>query len=258
MGGLLYKDFVSRNKIGKVKITWVIFGVTLLFIILRVVFPGTKELEGFMATNEQGEIINQVDVFFYMFYGLWLIFSLSMISVSKIMGYDEKNKIKEYLSVMPIGKNTYVASKYVFVGIAAYVMMTVDYFWGISCAAFCRAGTNQNVVNMVNSFVVSFICIPLFLAAIEFPLYFSLGKEKAKRVMVVFWTVIAFIVVGFLMFGDLKLIENWDIGVFMAFVEKHKTGILIFQNMWPVIILILYYLSYRFSCYLYHKKEGEN
>lgn len=69
---------------------------------------------------------------------------------------------------------------------------------------------------------------------------------------------IAFAAIGFVMFGDITEVSNLGIFVIMEWVEKHNMGIVIFQNMAPVIILILYYLSYRFSGYLYQKKECEN
>lgn len=257
MGGLLYKDFVSINRVGKIKMTWIIVLFTLLFIIFRIIFPGTKDSVDFQVIESQGETINLLDVYFTMFYVCWIFISLSMISVAKIMGHDEKNKIKGYISALPLEKNTYVASKYIFVGISAYVMMSLDYIWGITCIAFCREGRILEIVNMVNSSIVPIIAIALLIAAISFPLYLSMGKEAAMRVIVVFLTVIALIVIGYLLFGDLNLISNWNIYTVIDFMEKHRTGIIIFQSLEPAIILILYYFSYRLSCHLYYKKEGE-
>ena len=258
MGGLLYKDFVSVNRIGKVKVTWFFTILTLVFIVLRIAFPGTSNDVDFLVTNEAGDqTINIMDSFFLMFFSCQIIMSLSFISVAKIMGNDEKNKIKGYLASMPLGKNAYVASKYIFIGVSAYVALSLDYIWGISYAAFCREGWFQDIAGMLNSLIVSIICLAIFLAAIEFPLYFSVGKEKVMRVMVVFWTAIALVIIGFLMFGDLTIVENLDIAVLMDFMKKHQTGFILFQAMEPVIILALYCLSYRLSIYLYHKKEGE-
>lgn len=247
MGGLLYKDFVSINRFGKIKLTIFLLLLTTIFIILRMVFPGTKDLEDFVVTNEQGETVNLLDVFFLMLYAFQIIMSLSFVGVWKIVGNDEKNKIKEYLTIMPFEKNTYIASKYIFIGISAYVFMSLDYVWGIVCAAFCRDGFIMDIVSMLNSMLIPIMSLLLFIAAIEFPLYFKFGKEKAMRVMVVFWTVIALVVIGYLMFGDLTIFQNLDISAFVDFVEKHKTGVIIFQSFEPVVILLLYYLSYCIS-----------
>lgn len=257
MGGLLYKDFVSINRIGKVKMTWLLAIATILFIVLRILFPGTKDIEGFIFRSEDGEIANLIDAVFLVAYGYVMLIPPLMLRVSAIMGNDEKNKIKGYLSAMPIGKNTYVASKYIFIGFCAYVMLSIDYICGITNAAFCGKGLFLDLANMLNSLILICICVTLFVVAIEIPLHISLGKEKAMRAMVVFWTVIAFFVLGYLMFGDLSIVSNWNILALKDFMKKHATGVLIFQNIEPMIVLVIYYFSYRLSCYLYHKK-GEN
>ncbi len=62
MGGLLYKDFVAIR--GKKLI--LITGIALiLFTILRVAFPGSREITGFMATNDDGEVLNMIDAFLW-------------------------------------------------------------------------------------------------------------------------------------------------------------------------------------------------
>lgn len=265
MGGLLYKDFVAVNRIGKIKATWMCVTITLAFIVLRIAFPGTAQIDEFMEKTESGEVINMLDAIFLTVYALWIFASVSLINVSKIMENDEKNKVKDFLNVMPLKNDAYVASKYIFMGIAAYVFMSIDYIWGITCAAFCKEGRVLDLVSFLNSFVIPIICIILLLASIELPLYIGLGKEKAKRAMIVFWTVIALVVIGFLMFGDLSITKNWDAMALMNYVKKHETAFAIFQSMEPVIILIIYYLSYRISRHLYNlgdrnnrnKKEGE-
>ena len=190
--------------------------------------------------------------FFYVFF---IIFTMSFLVVSKIMNNDEKKKIKNYFDSMPIGKNTYVASKYIFIGISAYVSMAVDYIIGVTCAAFSREGFIQDLTATINSFLLNYIFIMLLLAAIELPLYIAVGKEITMRVMVVFWTVIAVIVIAFLMFGDLTIVSNWNIKSFLDFIDNHKSGVLIFQAFQPIIILGMYFLSYLISCHLYHRKE---
>lgn len=258
MGGLLYKDFVSVNRIGKFKMTWIIAIYTILFIVLRIIFSGTQDSPDFIVLNENGENVNILDVFFLMFYFCVIIVSMSMISVSKIMQYDEKNKIRGYINTLPVGKNTYVASKYIFIGISAYVMMSLDYICGISCAAFCMEGRIQDIADIFTSLICPIMCTVIFLASITFPLYISKGKEIAMRVMVVFWTIIALVVIGYLMFGDLSIVEKLDINIFVDFINNHMSGFIIFQSMVPVIVLILYYLSYRLSCYLYSKNREES
>lgn len=255
MGGLLYKDFISINRIGKAKLTWLITAYVFIFIILRIVFSGNRDLEEFLVTNENGEIVNIMDAFFLMLYVSFILLSVSWVSVSKIMTNDEKNKTRIYYDSMPVEKNTYVASKYLFIIIAAYVFMSLDYIVGISCAAFCREGFFLDINNMLNSFVLNFISIILILAAIELPLHISLGKEKAARVMVIFWTAIAVPIIGYLMFGDLTVFSDWDIMALLDYLEKHMNLVFIFQMFQPIVVLGLFYASYLISCKLYCNKE---
>lgn len=258
MGGLLYKDFVLIDRVGKLRVTWIMTALTLLYIALRMAFPGTMENSDFIIIGAEGETVNLIDVFFLVVFAGQLIISLTLVSGAKIMGSDEKNKIKEYLSSMPIDPNVYVASKYIFIAAAAYVIYSINYIWGVTCIAFCRAGQMQNMAIMLVSFIPTAVSIVLLLATFEIPLYIYFGKEKAMRVRVMFWTLIAFVAIGFLMFGDVTAVSNLDILIIMEWMERHNKGIVIFQNMAPVIVLIFYYLSYRFSGYLYHKKECEN
>lgn len=258
MGGLLYKDFVLIDRVGKLRVTWIVTALTLLYIVLRMAFPGTMENSDFIIIGAEGETVNLIDVFFLVAFACQLIISLTLVSGTKIMGSDEKNKIKEYLSSTPIDQNAYVASKYIFIAAVAYVIFSLDYIWGVTCVAFCRDGQMQDMAITLTSFVLTAVSIVLLLAAFEIPLYIYFGKEKAMRVRVMFWTLLAFVAIGFLMFGDITAVSNLDLLVIMEWVEKHNKGIVIFQNMAPVTVLIVYYLSYRFSGYLYHKKECEN
>lgn len=257
MGGLLYKDFVSVDRVYKLHLTWIVIIYMMVFIVLRIMFPGTKELQEFIVVNDDGSVINLLDVFFVLTYGAFIFASITFVTIGNIMSNDEKKNIKDYFESMPVSKNTYVASKYVFLGIVAYVFMSIDYILGTTCAAFCREGLIQDIAVMMNSFVLNVVLIMIFLAAIEIPLYLSNGKEIAMRIMVVFWTVIALVVIGFLMFGDLTVVSGWNAISFMEYVENHKSGVLIFQAAEPAIILGLYLVSYLISCRLYQKKERQ-
>lgn len=64
MGGLLYKDFVSVNRINKAKLTWILAVLTVLYIGLRIAFPGTADRNAFLVESEDGQIVNLVDTFF--------------------------------------------------------------------------------------------------------------------------------------------------------------------------------------------------
>lgn len=252
MGGLLYKDFVSVNRIKKVKLTWILTALTVLFIVLRMTFPGTADIEYFLAENENGEIVNILDAFFFIAMGLFIVGTLGLINgwTAKITEADDKNKIREYISALPLEKNAYIASKYLFIAISAYILMSLSYIWNIACLAFCREGIMADMVQLVGGFIIVFACIALLLAAIELPLFILFGKEKAMLIKAAFLMLIAFVILGFLLFGDLVWFnEHFDITVWVKWFETYRMETTIFTLLSPLPILALYYGSYRLTCH---------
>lgn len=61
MGGLLYKDFVAAK--GK-KLVWILVIATIVFTVLRMLFPGTAAFEDLVATTEDGKTVNMLDSLF--------------------------------------------------------------------------------------------------------------------------------------------------------------------------------------------------
>ncbi|MBD5494144.1 MAG: hypothetical protein HDR12_07160, partial [Lachnospiraceae bacterium] len=132
MAGLLYKDFIGIN--GK-RIVWILIGATLLFIILRLVFPGNvSTVMGFgMVENEAGELVEMTvgelrDSFLVMIPMLLIACGIALPSTwtTAICRNDEKNKTRQFTGVLPLDKNAYIASKYIFIGIAVYILFSLE------------------------------------------------------------------------------------------------------------------------------------
>lgn len=259
MGGLLYKDFVSVNRINKLKLTWLLTGLTILFIGLRIVFPGTADMETFLAENEEGEIVNLIDVFFFMALGLFIVSTLALMNgwVAKLVETDDKNKIRGYISALPLEKNAYIASKYIFMAVSAYVFMSIYYIWSISCLAFCREGIIADNVEIIGGFIIPiFTSFALLLTAIELPLFILFGKEKAMLIKVAFIMLIAFAFIGFVLFGDLLWIEQHiNIIAFAKWYEAHMMEAALAVMLSPVLVLAFYYGSYRITCHFAAKED---
>lgn len=249
MAGLLYKDFVSVS--GK-KIVTVLTCLTILFIVLRMVFPGTTEHALFLVENEEGEIVNILDVAFVVVVGCFLLAICSILNgwVGKLVEGDDRNKVRGYLRALPLEKNAYIASKYVFVGISAYVFLSVAISWTITANAFCREGIMSELLAMMNALIPSLLYIVLLSAAIELPLFLTIGKGRAMLIKTAIWLVLAFLVIGFLFFGDLVWIEqHLNIMVFLKWYQNHLFAVSLLNILFPVITLLLYYLSYCITCY---------
>lgn len=255
MGGLLYKDFVTVCRIKKVNLLFMLAVSTLLFMMLRIVFPGNA---GIMLENEAGEAVSLADTVFVMVFALFILTGMGIINSlsEKIIGVDEKNKIKVYLSVMPIQRETYIASKYLFIGIACYIILAIEYVWGTVCTGFCNPGAMFDLCQLMTSFLLVFILAVIFVASIELPMFLLLGREKAMYIKVAFLLAIAFIVIGYVLFGDLDRINTYvNISHIIEWAKMHRSGITVFQSMFPAIILGLYYLSYRLTCRLSYRMQ---
>lgn len=249
MAGLLYKDFVSVS--GK-KIVTILTCLTILFIALRMVFPGTADHAIFLVENEEGEIVNILDTFFVVGFGFLLIAICSILNgwVGKIVEGDDRNKIRGYLCSLPLEKNAYIASKYIFIGIGAYVFLSIAFSWNVAANAFCREGILSEVLSMLNALIPSVLYVVLLSAAVELPLFLTVGKGRAMLIKTAIWLVIAFLAIGFLLFGDLVWIEqHLNISVFLKWYQNHLFAVSLLNILFPVITLLLYYLSYRISCY---------
>lgn len=257
MGGLLYKDFVSVNRIGKIKLTWLMAGLTLLFVILRILAPGSLAGDELYAVTDSAEFVNIIDIVFATFISFLLIGCFYLINsfVAKMVDGDDKNSTRVYLAGMPITKRTYIASKYVFVGVATYVFMSICLIWTFAALAFAEEGYAQLVLSFLELFIAPTFSISLLIAAFELPLFIVLGKVRATNIKVGILLCLAIAVVGFFLFGDLTLLEKFfNIEVFVRYVTKHLDFVTILQSMMPIIALVLFYASYRITAHFYMKK----
>lgn len=255
MAGLLYKDFVS---IGGKKLVALLSGLTVLFTVLRIAFPGTTDASFFLVENEDGELINILDTFFILGFGVFLIFLCSLLNgwVKKLVEGDEKTKIRGYLQALPLGRQTYIASKYVFLFASAYVFLSIAMCWNIIANAFCRKGVLSDALTMLNALVPSVIYVMLLSAALELPLFLTIGRARAMYIKTAIWLVIAFVLIGFLFFGDLEWIsQHVNVFAFVRWYQNHQFAIALVNILFPVITLLLYALSYRITCHFMERAE---
>ena len=249
MAGLLYKDFVS---IGGKKITWIFLGLTLVYIALRAAFPGTVEIAAFTAVTETGEKVSILDSFFAIGLGFFLIAVVGLMNgwIGKLVEGDDKNKIRGYIGALPLDSHAYIASKYIFIGIASYVFLSLAFIWQIAANAFCGEGFSRELFGMIGGMIPTFTYLGLLLAAIELPMFLIFDKEKATLIKIAILILLAFGIIGFVFFGDLGWLESHlNVEVFMRWYDSHTFEVALWNVMTPVIVLALYALSYRIACH---------
>ena len=257
MLGLLYKDFTAVK--GK-KFLVFVAAMTLLFVVLRVAFPGTAELEGFMAMDQDGNEVNIIDAFFLVFvlFNVIMAGNWSNMLVGRVVAHDGKNKIRNYLSTLPVGKKAYIISKFSFILAATVFVSLVLYIWCAVLEAFTGVNFTDGLVKLVKDFLPSFFAIVLLLASFELPMNIFWGREKAMIVKVSFLMLCGFFVIGFLLFGDLSVFNRIDIEKVMIWTATHAKGIKLFTRLFPVGVLAMFFGSCFLTSVAYEKKKNLN
>ena len=137
----MYKDFVAIK--GK-RVCFILLSVIALLCILRVIFPGSMaERMDMIATNDAGVEINLLDIIFVTLYGGIVTSIVCFIDIccTRLSEADAScTRIRNYVSSLPVAANAYVASKYVFIMITAYVLISLLSIAGIIIAAFTAPG----------------------------------------------------------------------------------------------------------------------
>lgn len=242
MCGLLYKDFIAIR--GK-RLTWILALSTVLYIILRICFPGTNTVGGIMdSVFCLGE-----------FTVLWMGCSWINSAATKIVQFDKKQQIQGYLSSMPIDQKTYVASKFIFIVIAAYVFFSLYIIWHIISLSFMADNYFKDFSYLLASVAIPFVSSVLFVTATELLLYLILGNGTAKIVKEIGIMLIGILILAYLLFGDLTIIENWGIEVLIHWAETHAFFLTMLSVFFPLVVLLFCYLFYRIAAKLYHWKE---
>jgi len=253
MTGLLYKNFVA------IKGKWIILGaaiVTILLPVIRIIFGlgfGVDEMDMDGKVGCPADLLGG-------FYFLAFCISASGLTlnwVSKMINDDKKNKIATYISSLPVGKNTYIAANYVFMGIVTYVLLSLESLWAILILVVSYAApeleTTATLELMLNM-PFSLACFGLFVASIELPMNILLGVDKGKIVRVLIQVAIIFGAIVFILFGNLELLIL-DFNKIQQWLDKHQFEMTMLNILSVVILLGLYYLSFRLTCHF--KKEED-
>mgnify|MGYP003293482705 CR=1 FL=1 len=233
MIGLLYKEYVTAFRSKRVNIAFILLLATAIFIVCRLLVPSDA-----MASS--------VDMMFLMCLMLYIVITASYAAVLtiKIGEDDRKNQQRNYMFAMPFSKRTYVASKYIFVGIVIITVILLQFACGKVYVANCNAGFVKEYAKLLNSFLIPLGGICLVIAAIDLPLILFYGKEKAIFVGTIILVAIVMCFMWFLFFGDLDKIGSFSIESLLLWVAKHKDTLSLLKKLIPIGAVVLYGLSY--------------
>ncbi|MCM1186954.1 MAG: ABC-2 transporter permease [Lachnoclostridium sp.] len=257
MAGLLYKDFVGIK--GK-KIVWVFTVCTILFLILRLAFPGNgnADMAGAsmgMRETESGEFvaitIGDFQDFLLMMPPMLLIacgLILPSIWTTSICKNDETNNTKQFTKSLPLGKNAYIASKYLFIGIAVYILFSLETIWIIIFDSVAGDNPAREIILTFSQLLAVLCGISLLLASIELPFFITLGVKRGSMIKTAILEGIAFLIIAYLFFGDLTVFESLNIYALANWCQEHIVIVLIITTLSPVADIFIFWLSYRITC----------
>ena len=263
MAGLLYKDFVGIK--GR-RIVLLLAGFTVLFLILRFLFPGNVDavMSGVMTENEAGELVRLTvgdfrDSLLVMLPMLFIVCSFFLPSTwtAAICRHDEKNKTRQYTRTLPLDKNAYIASKYLFIGIAVYIIFSLLNIWGIIFDSVAGDNNSAKCLLLLSQFLMAFCGLSLVVASIELPFFITFGVKKGMLLKTAILEIAAFLVMAYLFFGNLKIFENFNIYAFLNWCESHLAASTFISVLSPVAELLIFWLSYRITCRINRNREVE-
>ena len=259
MGGLMYKDFVAIK--GK-RICIILLSAIAILCILRMIFPGSLA-EGLemISENDQGIRINTLDLMFVMPY-ICIIFSIVCFIdmwCARLSEADEScSRIKNYVYSLPVSANSYVASKYVFITIATYVLISLLSITGIVLAAFAEEGYVLDILRMFEVMVLPVTSLLILVASIELPLYILLGRERGNLVKVAISLLLVFVLIGFMLFADMSWLSEREefFNEFFNWFMKYKTEVTMVSYLTPIADLIILYISYGITVFFKARQEA--
>lgn len=241
MLGLLYKDYIAVK--GKIFLM-ILFGQFALWSILN-----------FLVTDE--DLIDLIPMMALTIYAV-LAFTLAGQYTLGLMNADEGKKQKHYFLSLPIERKQYVASKYIFLAIAFYILQSVVVFH-LQVLMAQDAGTLQKTFTaLLQVSLPMFLSICMIIAAIELLLYFSMGVKKAQGVSKGIVFLLLFVFAAYLMFGDLSVFDTMDLATFVTYLQEHMEMMYAVQILFPLVAIVVFYLSYRVSVKLFEKREWED
>ena len=171
------------------RFVWIFTVMTVLFIAIRMIFPGWRNLTSYISYDLEGNQLNEWDriIAFFPLFMIVIALEFTNMWVPQCIDKDEKNKIREYFSAMPFGKNTYVASKFAYIGIVTYVFFSFSMIWTITAGAFSIDPTAIGTADMTQGIAMVLFALSLFTSGFELCMFLVLGTKKAMMIKVGFF-----------------------------------------------------------------------
>lgn len=243
MTGLLYKDFISVK--GK--------KLTLTYLIIFAVMIAVRFLMPYIFSSLPDADMDMGDMLadgLYWIIGM-LLFTMMFGTVicscpAKLVEDDKtRGRVIDYYSSLPVTKQQYIASHYIFIGIMAYVVFSFSMIWYVIGSSLCRTEQIKPLWTFTQSAVFLSVLFGVFCVAVDLGAFISLGSSKGKAVRVAMFMILGIAILWYFFFGDVK---NVDLVTIVDWMKAHQFELSLVEVTGPFIVLAIYYLSYRISC----------
>ena len=251
MIGLFRKDFYL------VRTRMIVFAVlVLLMTVFETVIIVSFSAEFSPPSGMQSSTIMNFCIFLVFF----LVFSAGEGLKGNLLPADRNKRSKHFLMATPLCVKGCVASKYyegIIVPIVGFIYLEV---FQLTCGAFTGSLIDHSLL------FVCMIFVSLFFGSLSIPFYVRFG-QKGVHIKTAILLSIVFLLFVYGLFGDISMfIGNDSIAQFGNLIVYFSDTKTLFSRLsgtddprilWivliPLLILILYYVSYRISCMLYRK-----
>lgn len=237
MAGLLYKDILGT--FGK-KALWVVGVLSLLTLSTMVVNNEDYVwLVGAMIVLEV----------------CMLPFQVAALLPMVLFRVDEGRNIKAYIGSLPFEPGAYIKAKYIFLLITYYAALSLAVFMITLVIPPMKECLDTGLLESVPSILPLYVCSLVMVSALEMPFHALLGVNKANAIKAVILGVCFFLAMGYFLFGDLSIMEKVDFEKMIEYLKTHPQLSLELSFGIPLAAGVLYYLSYKITCFLYCRKE---
>ena len=250
MRGLIYKDlYLVKSKViaGSVSILFIIFLMYVLYatVIEKVLFP-----------TEMAAVITDLMIVMY----------IGALSYGYIIKADTKKQWGFYGMALPGSAKLIVGAKYMTVFIMYLISYIICVLNDLMIGLFFGKAVDMSLL------VLMFMLFQMFLNAIEMPLAFRFGTDKAAGIRIFIITVVVLIISIYLLFGNIEWLmaedglvktiirlfnDNADSGTMsyelQQFIKRLTYINYIEMAVFTHLMVFAYYISYRISCKVFRK-----
>ena len=259
MRGLIYKDlYLIKNKI-MIMAASLMFTYILMVVVLIVA-----------AKNLTVEVLEPMEGIF----DFMVVIYIGLMGFNYLIKVDDSRSWGFYGISLPEGGKSIVASRYMVTFILYFISLTICVINDIICSLV--AGQMINVSELY----LGVIFFGIFLNALELPLAFRFGADKASVIRILISIVLILIISIYLLFGNIEWLMG-DKGILTitvriirqmadtpegsgegfkvlsdelkSFVKNMTLKGYIAASMSYHLVTLFYYISYRISCKVYRK-----